>query len=87
MLAETSEIPPVLEFHQASALPLSQVEMKNEQASLAAQKLENKGVVSNDRDEEQFDGTRFPCSSHFRTVKSVASKHYAPRVVISWIML
>ncbi len=57
MLAETSEIPPVLEFHQASALPLSQVEMKDEQASLAAQELENKGVVSNDRDEEQFDGT------------------------------
>ena len=57
MLAETSEIPPVLEFHQASALPLSQVEMKDEQASLAAKELENKGVVSHDRDEEQFDGT------------------------------
>jgi len=57
MLAETSGIPPVLEFHQASALQLSQVEMKDEQASLAAQELENKGVVSHDRDEEQFDGT------------------------------
>ena len=33
------------------------IEMKDEQASLAAQELENKGVVSNDRDEEQFDGT------------------------------
>ncbi len=31
--------------------------MKDEQASLAAQELENKGVVSHDRDEEQFDGT------------------------------
>src|SRR5260221_7859526 len=33
------------------------IEMKDEQASLAAQELENRGVVSNDRDEEQFDGT------------------------------
>ena len=31
--------------------------MKDEQASLTAQELENKGAVSHDRDEEQFDGT------------------------------
>src|SRR5260370_23048818 len=57
MVAETSGIDPVLEFHEASAIQLYQVEMKEEQVSLAAQELENKGVVSNDRDEEQFDGT------------------------------
>src|SRR5260370_15782940 len=57
MVAETSGIDPVLEFDQASAVRVAQVEMKDEQASLAGQELENKGVVSNDRDEEQFDGT------------------------------
>src|SRR5260370_18463512 len=57
MVAETSGIDPVLEFHEASAIQLYQVEMKEEQASLAAEELEKKGVVSHDRDEEKFDGT------------------------------